>query len=67
MEIVNTIELNGKMFFFGKKPTQTVLEALIRYDSRFEVAEVLNENKANKIRHELTIISANACNYHLVQ
>lgn len=67
MEIINTIELDGKMFFFDKKPTKTVLEALIKYDCRFEVAEVLDKNRANKIKHKLTIISANACNYRSVQ
>ena len=65
MEIVNAIELNGTLCFIGKKPNETVLAALIKYDSRFDGAEVLEGSRAEEIKHALTIRSANACNYRL--
>lgn len=65
MELVNAIELDGVMCFIGKKPSEAVLAALIKYDNRFEAAEVLDESKAYEVRRALTIHSAKACNYRL--
>lgn len=65
MELVNAVEVNGSLCFIGKKPSREVLEALIRYDNRFETASVLDEGRAYEVRRALTIRSAGACNYRL--
>ena len=65
MELVNAIELDGKMYFFNRMPSEKSLAALIKHDKRFEDAEVLEESRAYEIRRALTIQSAKACNYRL--
>lgn len=67
MELVNMVEIEGKMYFFNRKPSEKVLEAMRKYDSRYADAEVLEESRAKEIRRALTIRSAEACNYKLAR
>lgn len=67
MELVNMVEIEGKMYFFNRKPSEKALAALIRYDSRYADAEVLEEKRAYEIRRALTVRSAEACNYKLAR
>lgn len=65
MEVVNAIELDGALFFIGSRPSETVMDALIKYDKRFNGAAVLGDKETKKVRRALTIRSAQACNYKL--
>lgn len=65
MEVVNAIELDGTLFFIGSRPSETVMNALIKYDDRFSGAQVLGDSETKRVKRALTIRSAQACNYRL--